>query len=310
MRNKLFILLTFSLWAVLMTAVMPAQAQIPYYQCYQPVRLNVGYSARVTTDSWLPNRVRAQPNLGGQVIGQIPAGGVVTVIEGPHCDNGITWWRVQYDDLTGWTAEGNGYDQYWLEPYTTIPNPSPYPVYCDLTPRLTIGQQARVTPGLPNVVRTAPGTQATGADSVVIGEIPGDGVFSVMNGPQCGSDGRFWWLVDYNGLVGWTAEGEGNTYWLEPYAGETTPQCPGALPSRLTVGGQGRVLIWPPLPNRVRIAPDITSAQVGLLPIGVQFTVLAGPYCNNNIAWFQVSYGNLLGWTAEGYAGFYWLEPR
>jgi hypothetical protein len=29
-------------------------------------------------------------------------------------------------------------------------------------------------------------------------------------------NGLTWWQVDYNDTVGWTAEGQGNTYWLEP----------------------------------------------------------------------------------------------
>jgi uncharacterized protein YraI len=48
-----------------------------------------------------------------------------------------------------------------------------------------------------------------------IGQIPGEGVFSVVGGPQC-ADGYRWWQVSYNGLVGWTASGSGSEYWVEP----------------------------------------------------------------------------------------------
>jgi hypothetical protein len=49
----------------------------------------------------------------------------------------------------------------------------------------------------------------------VIGQIPGGTVFVVVSGPQCVS-GYAWWQVNYNGVTGWTAEGQGNDYWLEP----------------------------------------------------------------------------------------------
>ncbi len=31
------------------------------------------------------------------------------------CAQGLTWWEVQFNDITGWTAESNTAD-YWLEP--------------------------------------------------------------------------------------------------------------------------------------------------------------------------------------------------
>jgi hypothetical protein len=77
-----------------------------------------------------------------------------------------------------------------------------------------LGGNGAVIPGLDeNVLRDRPGRSAVG--SVEIGIIPPNGVFIVMAGPECAS-GLNWWQVNYNGQVGWTAEGEGNTYWLEP----------------------------------------------------------------------------------------------
>ena len=78
-------------------------------------------------------------------------------------------------------------------------------------PRLTVGAQARITPGLPNKVRAAPSM-----DAAQVGQIPGEGVFAVVGGPAC-ADGYRWWQVNYNGLVGWTASGSGGDYWVEPY---------------------------------------------------------------------------------------------
>ena len=164
-------------------------------------------------------------------------------------------------------------------------------------------------PPIPNVVRTAPGTTSSGANSVVIGEIPPGGVFSILEGPRCGSDGRWWWRVNYNGLVGWTAEGEGyNTYWTEPWYYNTIT-CPGFLPSRLTPGGDGSVTSVPNLPNRLRSNPAFDADVLGHIPVHGVFDVLSGPYCNGGTAWWQVNYNGLIGWTAEGQGGTYWLQP-
>ncbi|QPC84272.1 SH3 domain-containing protein [Phototrophicus methaneseepsis] len=309
MRHQLMIIVLTTIAMLFGASIQPAYAAdtIP---CYQPTRLSAGYNARVTTQSNLPNRMRSEPSLRNNVIGRIPAGAEVYVIEGPRCEEGFYWWRVQYGNLVGWTAEGNGWNLYWLEPSGVV-GPGPTPVVCALPNRLNVGGNGRVTPGLPNVVRSAPGTQSTGAYwSVVLGEIPGGGVFNVLNGPQCGTDGRWWWEVQYQDLVGWTAEGEGiNTYWVEP-VDINAPQCAGFMVSRLIPGGLGRVTTTPNLPNHIRTLPGYANTSLGLIPAGGWFTVMSGPYCADNTAWWQVSYGDVVGWTAEGQGNTYWLEPR
>ncbi len=67
---------------------------------------------------------------------------------------------------------------------------------------------ARVTPGTPNNLRSTPGGER-------IGQIPGGSTFEVLSGPRC-LDGYTWWEVSFNGLVGWTAEGTGSDYYVEP----------------------------------------------------------------------------------------------
>jgi uncharacterized protein YraI len=83
---------------------------------------------------------------------------------------------------------------------------------CDGAPpiRLYVGGPGRVTPGVPNKLRNAP--SLSGAE---IGNIPGEGVFTVTGGPHC-ADGFTWWQVNYNGVVGWTASGNSSEYWVEP----------------------------------------------------------------------------------------------
>jgi hypothetical protein len=84
-------------------------------------------------------------------------------------------------------------------------------------------------------------------------------------------------------------------------------QCPGFLPSRLKVGGKGRVL--PGTSNRLRQSPSDGTVHT-TIPAGATFDVLEGPICTSNaIAWWKVNYGGIVGWTAEGQESNYWLEP-
>jgi dipeptidyl aminopeptidase/acylaminoacyl peptidase len=82
--------------------------------------------------------------------------------------------------------------------------------------RLRPGIQAVVVGGPndpPNRVRSAPSTSAE-----VIAQIyPGHGV-RVLEGPVC-ADGLVYWKVESDAIpggMGWTAEGDGKEYWLEP----------------------------------------------------------------------------------------------
>lgn len=91
-------------------------------------------------------------------------------------------------------------------------------------PRLTVGEQGRVTPGNANNVRAQAGRSAA-----LVGQIPGGEVFDVVGGPQC-ADGLNWWEVRYGSLEGWTVEAVGLDYWLEPYEP--------AVPTILTPSGE------------------------------------------------------------------------
>lgn len=109
-----------------------------------------------------------------------------------------------------------------------------------------------------------------------------------------------WW-----GPVQWQMTGS-----AAPTVPAETIACPGALPPRLTVGGQARV-VPETTPNNVRSAPATSASTVtGQIPPGAAFTVLDGPVCADGYAWWQVDYSGLVGWTVEGDASAYWLEPR
>ena len=85
-----------------------------------PSRLVVGKPARVRDLAVGGNYLRSAPGLGGTVLGEIPVNAEVLVLDGPRCAGGYQWYQVQYNDLTGWTAEGDSQD-YWLEPVSLCP---------------------------------------------------------------------------------------------------------------------------------------------------------------------------------------------
>jgi hypothetical protein len=99
-----------------------------YSQSWQPCtadyssRLRAGDSGMVSDNPPLPNNVRNNPSLSGDVIGKIQPGEQFIILDGPVCNDGWVWWFVQgaYDEnnqaLTGWTSEGDS-NNYWLVPY-------------------------------------------------------------------------------------------------------------------------------------------------------------------------------------------------
>jgi Tol biopolymer transport system component len=103
-------------------------------------------------------------------------------------------------------------------PAIVLPNGGTCPGF--LPSRLVIGQKGQVLPGQSNRVRAAPPSGA------ILTVMPAGSVFDVLGGPTCTSNGIAWWQIKFNGIVGWTAEGQGNSYWLQPFSG--TP--PTAIP--------------------------------------------------------------------------------
>jgi hypothetical protein len=82
-----------------------------------------------------------------------------------------------------------------------------------LPSRLAVNQPARVTPGAPNNLRALPNVTAD-----LVGRMPGGSEFMVLQGPVCDAAGLAWWQVSYEGLIGWTVEGQGSEYYTEPLA--------------------------------------------------------------------------------------------
>src|SRR6185503_13240872 len=91
-----------------------------------------------------------------------------------------------------------------------IPEPA-CPTLGDLPTRLTSGMWAKTVAGFTINRRAEPDLQ-----SARTGQIPNGDIVRVADGPVC-ADGYVWWQLNYDSMMGWTAEGDvkDGSYWLE-----------------------------------------------------------------------------------------------
>ena len=94
-------------------------------------------------------------------------------------------------------------------PPTPTPTPSPTPTPTPV-PTLGPGGRARVDAQTLNV-REAPSTTAKR-----VGVLLQNDVVEVIDGPRSANGYRWWKVRSEKGLVGWVAEGSGDTRWLIP----------------------------------------------------------------------------------------------
>ncbi|GAB1420215.1 hypothetical protein MASR2M15_03040 [Anaerolineales bacterium] len=101
-----------------------------------------------------------------------------------------------------------------VTPFPTIPGSSGD--ICPGSPspsRIKVGMRAQVEPGgVANRVREEPHK-----DGTIIGFMQPEDFFIVLEGPLCDEkDFIRWWKISYKGKEGWTAEGEGEEYYIKP----------------------------------------------------------------------------------------------
>ncbi|MEO8396325.1 MAG: hypothetical protein ABI700_25255, partial [Chloroflexota bacterium] len=83
---------------------------------YLPPKLQIGGQGRIGTGG-TPNRLRALPSVNGEQIGLIQPGEIVTILDGPSCEEAshLVFWRVNDQGTIGWTAEGTPPSSYFLD---------------------------------------------------------------------------------------------------------------------------------------------------------------------------------------------------
>lgn len=107
----------------------------PEFNGYLEPRISLGTAnARISAGS-VPNRLRSEPTIDAEQIGEIQNGRTLNaVIDGPACNEGYVWWQVNIDDTIGWTVESDiAANAYYIEPIDEAGNtldeaPEPTPV--------------------------------------------------------------------------------------------------------------------------------------------------------------------------------------
>lgn len=171
-------------------------------------RLAAGEQAVVVATE--PLNLRSTASSSGSPLAQIQPETTVNVLEGPECDeaSGLAWWRIETRGLRGYVVESMG-REYFLEPIVDSTHVFECPGF--MPSRLVAGEEGRVLPGAANNVRELPNPSGE-----LVGKLEAGAEFTVIEGPECDSAGRAWWKVTNGSFEGWTVEGQGSDYYLEP----------------------------------------------------------------------------------------------
>ena len=81
--------------------------------------MKVGMKGRVSYTDGTPLRLRREPfyDLDKNYKRDLREGTRFTVIDGPVCEDGYVWWKIETSDgHIGWSAEGDS-ENYFMEPY-------------------------------------------------------------------------------------------------------------------------------------------------------------------------------------------------
>ncbi|MEQ8674728.1 MAG: hypothetical protein RLP44_27225 [Aggregatilineales bacterium] len=156
---------------------------------------------------------------------------------------------------------------------------------------------------------TAPLTLADSPAGATTGEVyPRESDIAINDAPVCVENVLWWHGVQAQGESGWFAENDGMTYHVAPVTGAYCALNPPTLATRLSVGTTGAVV--PDLgANNMRAYPSSQGELLDAIPPQATFDILGGPVCIDDLVWWFVDYDGLLGWTAEGADGIYWLAP-
>jgi uncharacterized protein YgiM (DUF1202 family) len=139
---------------------------------------------------------------------------------------------------------------------------------------------------------------------------------TIVEGPA-GAENFIWWKVDDGqGQVGWAAERDAETLWLQ-IAGSAAPAPNiGGTPLRRVdrapvIGDRVEVTMPAGSQLKLRATPSTSGDVLANVDSGQRFIVDAGPQTANGYQWYQIRSedGRLSGWAAAGNPQERWLTP-
>ena len=184
----------------------PLPTEPPPAPAQDPTIMALGNNVRVTASGGL--NMRDEP--GGEKVGRLDPGMVVSLTDGPVEVEDFAWWQVDSGTgLVGWVAAGRP-DDPWLVPDAGVGPAAGGGKLVDRPIRL--GDRVQVTTGDGKLltIREDPGLTAT----EIARAVP-DTQFIVRGGP-IGLDSLSWWQLEGADYTGWAAQGTEDDRWLTP----------------------------------------------------------------------------------------------
>ena len=111
--------------------------------------------------------------------------------------------------------------------------------------------------------------------------IPPGSPFEVLDGPVCNQNFA-WFQVNYDGLVGWTAEANAVEYWLEPIDSDVVAPTASPPPSRCIAVLTGEVSL--------RDGPGTNFERAGVAA-DEEFPITAQTTNPSGFVWFRLQNG-------------------